>query len=59
MPDYIEPPDAKKIVDRRYWAKKADGSFGLGDEMVRQLRAALDAKQGAGPVRPPRAARAA
>src|SRR5262245_2400813 len=22
MPDYIEPPDAEKIVDRRYWAKK-------------------------------------
>ena len=45
MPDYIEPPDAGKIVDRRYWAKKADGSFGLGDEMCRQLRAALDAKK--------------
>ena len=45
MPDYIEPPGAAKIVDRRYWAKKADGSFGLGDEMVRQLRAALDAKK--------------
>ncbi len=22
MPDYIEPPDAAKIVDRRYWAPK-------------------------------------
>lgn len=42
MPDYIEPPDAKKIVDRRYWARKADGSFGLGDEMVRQLQSALE-----------------
>jgi 3-oxosteroid 1-dehydrogenase len=42
MPDYIEPPDATKIVDRRYWPKKADGSFGLGDEMMRQLQAALE-----------------
>ena len=44
MPDYFEPPNATKIVDRRYWAKKADGSFGLGDEMVRQLRAGLSAR---------------
>jgi 3-oxosteroid 1-dehydrogenase len=42
MPDYFEPPDATVIVDRRYWARKADGSFGLGDEMVRQLRAGLE-----------------
>jgi 3-oxosteroid 1-dehydrogenase len=45
MPDYFEPPNATKIVDRRYWAKKSDGSFGLGDEMVRQLHAALDRRQ--------------
>jgi 3-oxosteroid 1-dehydrogenase len=45
MPDYFEPPNATKIVDRRYWAKKADGSFGLGDEMVRQLRAGLEARK--------------
>jgi len=45
MPDYFEPPDATKIVDRRYWAKKPDGSFGLGDEMVRQLRAGLEARK--------------
>jgi 3-oxosteroid 1-dehydrogenase len=45
LPDYFEPPDSKKIVDRRYWAKKSDGSFGLGDEMVRQLHAALDSRK--------------
>jgi len=45
MPDYFEPPNATKIVDRRYWAKKADGSFGLGDEMVRQLRAGLEGRK--------------
>lgn len=45
MPDYFEPPDAVKIVDRRYWAKKPDGSFGLGDEMMRQLKAGLDARK--------------
>jgi succinate dehydrogenase/fumarate reductase flavoprotein subunit len=44
MPDYFEPPDAKKIVDRRYWAKKADGSFGLGDEMIRQLKTAVESR---------------
>jgi succinate dehydrogenase/fumarate reductase flavoprotein subunit len=42
LPDYFEPPDAGKIVDRRYWARRSDGSFGLGDEMVRQLRAGLE-----------------
>src|SRR5262245_1361246 len=42
MPDYFEPPNETKLVDRRYWAKKADGSFGLGDEMVRQLKAGLE-----------------
>jgi succinate dehydrogenase/fumarate reductase flavoprotein subunit len=45
LPDYFEAPDATKIVDRRYWARKADGSFGLGDEMVRQLRAGLEARK--------------
>src|SRR5258706_7072070 len=45
MPDYFEPPNAAKIVDRRYWARKSDGSFGLGDEMVRQLRAGLEARK--------------
>ena len=45
MPDYFEPPDAKRIVDRRYWARKPHGSFGLGDEMMRQLRAALDGRK--------------
>lgn len=42
MPDYFEPPNATKIVDRRYWPRKPDGSFGLGDEMVRQLKAGLE-----------------
>jgi 3-oxosteroid 1-dehydrogenase len=45
MPDYFEPPDAVKIVDRRYWAKKPDGSFGLGDEMMRQLKAGLETRK--------------
>ncbi|MFI5317504.1 MAG: FAD-dependent oxidoreductase [Myxococcota bacterium] len=45
MPDYFEPPGTTKIVDRRYWAKKPDGSFGLGDEMVRQLRGGLEARK--------------
>ncbi|MEX2207206.1 MAG: FAD-dependent oxidoreductase [Myxococcota bacterium] len=42
MPDYFEPPNATKIVDRRYWPRKPDGSFGLGDEMMRQLKAGLE-----------------
>jgi len=45
MPDYFEPPDAVKIVDRRYWARKPDGSFGLGDEMMRQLKSALETRK--------------
>ena len=45
LPDYFEPPGTAKIVDRRYWAKKPDGSFGLGDEMVRQLRTALETRK--------------
>ena len=45
MPDYFEEAvDDKEPVDRRLWSKKPDGSFGLGDEMVRQLRAAVDAR---------------
>ena len=40
MPDYIDP-ETRDVTprDRRLWARKPDGSFGLGDEMVRQLRA--------------------
>lgn len=45
MPDYFEPPDAKRIVDRRYWARKPDGTFGLGDEMMRQLKSALEGRK--------------
>lgn len=45
MPDYFEPPGTAKIVDRRYWPRKPDGTFGLGDEMMRQLRAALDGRK--------------
>jgi len=45
MPDYFEPPDTVKIVDRRYWARKPDGTFGLGDEMVRQLKSALESRK--------------
>ena len=45
MPDYFEPPDTKKIVDRRYWPRKPDGTFGLGDEMIRQLKSALESRK--------------
>jgi 3-oxosteroid 1-dehydrogenase len=46
MPDYFEEAtEDKEPVDRRLWPKKADGSFGLGDEMVRQLKAALEKRQ--------------
>jgi 3-oxosteroid 1-dehydrogenase len=46
MPDYFEESvDDKEPVDRRLWPKKPDGSFGLGDEMVRQLKAAVEARQ--------------
>jgi succinate dehydrogenase/fumarate reductase flavoprotein subunit len=44
MPEYYEEPDGGRIVDRRLQAMRPDGSFGLGDELVRQLRAALDAR---------------
>jgi len=46
MPDYFEESiDDKEPVDRRLWPKKPDGSFGLGDEMVRQLKAAVEKRQ--------------
>ena len=46
LPDYLDTrEDASQVVDRRLWPRKPDGSFGLGDEMVRQLRAALEARQ--------------
>jgi 3-oxosteroid 1-dehydrogenase len=43
LPDYVDTSrGGEKVVDRRLWARKSDGSFGLGDEMVRQLRAAIE-----------------
>ncbi|HYC01167.1 MAG TPA: FAD-dependent oxidoreductase [Candidatus Limnocylindrales bacterium] len=43
MPDYFEEAtEDKQPVDRRLWARKEDGSFGLGDEMMRQLKVALE-----------------
>lgn len=43
MPDYIDPTVEDMVPrDRRLWPKKPDGSFGLGDELVRQLKAALE-----------------
>ncbi|HYC55971.1 MAG TPA: FAD-dependent oxidoreductase [Candidatus Binatia bacterium] len=46
MPDYFEEATEEKVpVDRRLWARKEDGSFGLGDEMMRQLKAALEKRQ--------------
>jgi 3-oxosteroid 1-dehydrogenase len=46
MPDYFEESTAdKEPVDRRLWPKKPDGSFGLGDEMVRQLKVATETRK--------------
>jgi 3-oxosteroid 1-dehydrogenase len=43
MPDYIDQTVEDMLPrDRRLWPKKPDGSFGLGDELVRQLKAALE-----------------
>jgi len=43
MPDYIDETLEDMLPrDRRLWPKKPDGSFGLGDELVRQLRVALE-----------------
>ncbi len=43
LPDYFDTRrSAEKVVDRRLWPRKPDGSFGLGDEMVRQLREAME-----------------
>jgi 3-oxosteroid 1-dehydrogenase len=43
MPDYFEEATGDAVpVDRRLWPKKPDGSFGLGDEMMRQLKQALE-----------------
>ncbi|MCA9771818.1 MAG: FAD-dependent oxidoreductase [Myxococcales bacterium] len=43
MPDYFDHSKEDKTPrDRRLWAKKPDGSFGLGDEMMRQLKAGLE-----------------
>ncbi|MFN2427264.1 MAG: FAD-dependent oxidoreductase, partial [Candidatus Binatia bacterium] len=46
MPDYFEEAtEDKEPVDRRLWPKKPDGSFGLGDEMVRQLKAGVEGRR--------------
>ncbi len=46
MPDYFDPETGNaEPVDRRLWPKKPDGSFGLGGEMVRQLKEALIARE--------------
>lgn len=43
MPDYIDQTVEDVLPrDRRLWPRKPDGSFGLGDELVRQLKAALE-----------------
>jgi succinate dehydrogenase/fumarate reductase flavoprotein subunit len=42
MPDYYDTTTADVTPrDRRLWPRKPDGSFGLGDEMVRQLKEGL------------------
>ena len=44
LPDYWDTREqAGHVVDRRLWPRKPDGSFGLGGEMVRQLRTGLEA----------------
>ena len=46
MPDYFEEAiEDKEPIDRRLWPKKPDGSFGLGGEMMRQLKEAIDKRQ--------------
>ena len=43
LPDYWDTREnADRVVDRRLWPQKPDGSFGLGGEMVRQLRVGLE-----------------
>lgn len=45
LPDYVDATrEDTVVVDRRLWARKPDGSFGLGDEMARQFRAGLEAR---------------
>jgi succinate dehydrogenase/fumarate reductase flavoprotein subunit len=44
LPDYWDDRREGPVVDRRLWPRKPDGSFGLGDEMMRQLRAGLAAQ---------------
>ena len=44
LPDYWDDRREGPVVDRRLWPRKPDGSFGLGDEMMRQLKAALAAR---------------
>jgi succinate dehydrogenase/fumarate reductase flavoprotein subunit len=44
LPDYWDTrTKADVVVDRRLWPRKPDGSFGLGDEMMRQLKGGLAA----------------
>jgi 3-oxosteroid 1-dehydrogenase len=46
MPDYFDPETSDaEPTDRRLWPRKPDGSFGLGGEMVRQLKEALVARE--------------
>lgn len=46
MPDYFDPETSDaEPVDRRLWPRKPDGSFGLGGEMVRQLKEALVSRE--------------
>jgi succinate dehydrogenase/fumarate reductase flavoprotein subunit len=57
MPDYFDPTlEDATPRDRRLWPRKPDGSFGLGDEMVRQLRTALE-QRGVHIEKPARATR--
>lgn len=45
MPDYFDTTTADGTPrDRRLWPRKPDGSFGLGDEMIRQLRVAAEGR---------------
>ncbi len=44
MPEYYDEPRGGRIVDRRLMSARPDGSFGYGDELIRQLRTALESR---------------
>ncbi|MES2260389.1 MAG: FAD-dependent oxidoreductase [Pseudomonadota bacterium] len=45
LPDYYETPEDKVPVGRMIMTEQPDGQYGLGAELVRQLKAWLDARK--------------